>query len=508
MLFFRIILLLGTLLQQTPGNMCFAAYSATNKYIIRIPSGTITSSPLILDKNLSGFVMPGAISPDGRRVAQIVLAEKKGPDDRWDYRPALPIQLSVQALQNPFVPAQLEHINHAFISSNIEVSWSPDSQWLAYRWQTPSNEAYIALADANGKTIKQAQRDIKPHEQLQFDKWSPDSKFFTVLRYDYHNPETKYTTYDISFWSVPDLRNASPEYQGYIPEDSCETFSAVSDVYCVNWASVGHQPVIVTQSKNERNLLLISLDSSSIKSFSIPPIPGKVVYEGKTYVAWSSNGEYIAVSSGVHIDVEPDKNYQDKSDSLYASALHIFGVDGTRQMNIDQNAVGTVPSEGPDVIQWKWSTDGKTLYYIRYDTSKQSTFEAIGYNVDTKQKQILLSFSSVNVYIEFYPSPDNKSVGILSEQNVPRTIFYWVDSNGKLIQKMDFDLWPGKVSFAWSTTTPSYLALTETMPEETLSSVAGKFSIKVYQSNGSLLMKRLFDFVGSERQQPAWVTCP
>lgn len=504
----RIILLLGTLFQKpTLGDTCLAAYSTTDKYIIRIPSGAITSSPLILDNSLSGFILPGAISPDGRRVAQIALTEEK--PDRFVYQPSLPIQLSIKILQHPFVRAQIENMNHPYISSDIEVQWSPDSQWLAYRWQTPSLENYIALADANGKTLKQEKLGGKPPESFQFDAWSPDSKYLTVLRHNFSNPETKYITYDLSFWTTPDLRNVTPQYEGYILADSCETSTLVDEVYCVNWSGNGHYAAFVTHSKSDISLVFASLDSSSIQSFSIPRLQENAESR-RIFVAWSSNNKQVAVTRGSYVTVDPNNNYQNGSEYLYVSALHIFGIDGTSQMNIDQNAVSAeYRGEGPDVIQWKSSNNGKTLYYIRYNPSQKSIFEAVSYNVDTRQKQVLLSFSSINIYVEFYPSPDNNSVGLFMSHNGPEDpIFYWVNSKGRVLQKMNFDARPSGISFAWSSTPSPFLAVIETMPDETLSNVAGKFSIKTYQANGVLLVRHIFNFVGTYWQQPEWVSCP
>jgi hypothetical protein len=440
---------------QHSAQMCPVIYTYSTEHIFQIPSGAITSPPFLAREQRDTYspISRDAIAHDRRQ--QVYVEHDGSPFEEWA---VLPLKLTVNYEATAYSPWQIERLFWYPYTPHIEISWSPNDQWIAYRYQTHDNKQFIGIADATGRKLKEIPVPLADG-WISFDSWAADSQYVAIAQQD-SDKETHRRGRKVTFLSVPDLIDVTPDEIALVDRQMCVYNNSNYYSNCLSWSKTGHSVVFVnTHSK----LIVTSLDGSDERRITLPYNLTDNGYEGG-HVLWSSDNQHVAVSVF----------YENKN----AFSLHIFGYKD--QVDLGENRKSTLSDAHTREMQWAWPADGETLYFVRDNPLNAELFDIIAY--ENGQTRVIQSISNLQVIIEFYPAPDSNSLILISRGWFDATL-YWLTPDGKIIQRYEYAEDNGYTllftPFAWS---PDNLSRLVVFDGKTLELV-------VYESNGKEVLR-------------------
>ncbi|MEP7286908.1 MAG: hypothetical protein ABI947_14215 [Chloroflexota bacterium] len=280
------------------------------------------------------------------------------------------------------------HITYAPYRNAVEISWSPDSHWIAYYWGGSPTLKYIAFAGLNG--IQKQQGELPTDIWgMSFGGWSTDNKYLALEL-------GQQSLINLSVWTVPDLQPINLGVPAPIATPNYVPFQGADSPYPsdVVWSKQGHKLAYFTGGGTaKRQLVILSLDEAVFRRFDLSPTNLYV----NQFPYWSPDGNYIAIVSRLQ---QADR-----------ALLDIFSVDGTTHLSLGEVVISVIVA--PEFIRGAghvWTRDEKAIVYVR--SNPQGTYDVVRYNVATRKEQLLLTTKQD---IAIRSSPDNQSVAILTE---------------------------------------------------------------------------------------------
>ncbi len=250
--------------------------------------------------------------------------------------------------QGMFTP----NAGNGFFSRFGQVSWSTDSQKLAYLWVGRDRQTRVSVVNANGTGKQTHIYPLLDNNLLPLlGTWSADNLYFSISERD---TRTTNSVNSYTLWSAADLQpvdvNAAPYQMGA-------------------WSPQGHQFAALQTDKNGDVQMVIWSPDKVIKTlFTLP------ANQQADRLSWSPNSQYVAlqghygtnVSSGAGIN-----GYSSTSRWIFS----IFGSDGTlladglKGREWDYSSASYRPTA-------TWTGDGGTWVFLQQNTTDQDDLKA------------------------------------------------------------------------------------------------------------------------------------
>ncbi len=246
-----------------------------------------------------------------------------------------------------------------------DFSWSPDSQWLAYWWQTEDGQAYVGVADVSGHTRFTQHIAVSGNDPTIFyHGWSADSGFMAVSSLNALDGQ-----FTLSIWSAPALQPARMLHYSRTTSEGLSRLTAPDQLAI--WSAHGHQIAYLTTG--EALQLAIAVPSDDPVSAALPAIGntnGLANYE-LPYMSWAPDERSIAV-------VRPTDTSH-RLDLIDTTSLAVqFISDRVVAMQLL-----------PNTRYVRWSADGDSLFYAQA-TADASLSDLSVYNVPDQHDATLI----------------------------------------------------------------------------------------------------------------------
>lgn len=247
-----------------------------------------------------------------------------------------------------------------------DFGWSPDSQRLAYWWETGDGQAYIGVADTAGHTHSIQRIAVTSSDPIVFyHGWSADGQFLAVSSLSALDGQ-----FTLSIWSAPALQPVRMLRYSRTPSASLSRLTAPNQL--AMWSTHGHQIAYLTGG--DALQLAIAAPNADPVSAALPYAVshnGMVDYE-LPYMSWSPDDKSIAI-------VRPT-DVSHRLDLVDTAALAVQAI-SNRVVAMDLL---------PSARYVRWSSDGSALFYAQ-STADASLSDLSAFNVTSRHAMTLIS---------------------------------------------------------------------------------------------------------------------
>jgi len=298
-----------------------------------------------------------------------------------------------------------------------EIQWSPDNQWIAYRWPGDDGKQYLAIADPYGHNRSLTALDSTVDGDKPFVRWSPDAKYIAVI-----NDGRPGQTGRIRFFSAPDLKAINP---GETLSAGCENppDSPDSSLHCYPWSMQGHTAAyIVDNDAKVASLVMVNVGDLTRRIFPLPPA-------GIRTTRLSPDGQHAAVMSFV---------FGDTMNTTTDGEFDVYNSNGTVAQKIDNVAFANFGDSSRRLFaQVEWSPDDKFVVYDRHDPDASSQMQVMLYRPETAEKRVLLTGLVQDYYEDYYDfgiSSDSQYIAVFARYIYEENELSLVRADGKSSQ--------------------------------------------------------------------------
>jgi len=330
------------------------------------------------------------VSPDRTHVARLV------PNTD----PSQPPHLIISATN--------AHLHQSGIDNSI--SWSSDSQWIAYISQPIDGNIYLSISNVNGH----AQKNVSLGSAIYiiFGGWTDGAKYLAVIRADTKGQH-------LTFWNVAALTRVTLSDSQERLLESCRLpgIDTTNLEHSLNLSPHRQFFTCNIYSEEKVQVILFDLDKNKIISFDFPP--NTYYDDASTSALWSTSGNYLAIAS-----------FDSRKGPRSSTRLSILNTDTLLVQNVDdiyQTGANANISSGYPLMEW--SFDGKTLAYMRHNQyGFGKVLDMMLYQPDTKTYRYWLSTKPMEG-IRFVSFP-NEQAGLGINYGAPgnRMSFLFVDN--------------------------------------------------------------------------------
>jgi hypothetical protein len=295
-----------------------------------------------------------------------------------------------------------------------DLAWSPDSVFLAYRWQQTTNAEpylatsyYLSITDRSGQKHKTVRIPAHSEDTVSLHGWSSDGRYVAVSVFD-----VSLERHDIIILSAADLTLI---YRAIHKNSLKPSASAPFDYYgrfdrvIVRWGARGDWLAYLISGSEGVRLTLLSPTIGTKRVYSLH----KVAHNTVTLL-WSPDGKHVAVA-GISDFEKPG----------YPWWLSVFSIDGTAYPIITDKLSNMMTIAGGTIV-WPmmvWSTDGQTLWYSQ---QRAVPSDDRGHLMAFRPGQSPPIVLQSNIFLNFHTTHDNRYLSLK-----------WEDKNGNRVLAVD-----------------------------------------------------------------------
>ena len=312
------------------------------------------------------------VSPDGKHLAH--LTPNSGDETQ-------PSQLVIDTFNVPLQNDRVEPL----------ISWSPDGERIAYLTFS-SDHTYFTLSDING-LHKQTTIFDRSKSQLALGNWTADGKYVPLI-----TMSTNGTIVGLTFWRTADLSHVDFDAAGQALLKNCQYvqsnyFPSIKDK--IGLILGNHYFTCNVRNEDKSQVIIADLDKGKVTPFDFTM--NNVPYSFLN-TQGSTDNTYLAVGS-----------FDINENVLNATHMYIINVNTLSMQEVGDTYAIEPCSECSLYPSMAWSSDGKTLVYMRHSQYEIGKSDVMLYYANTDSYQYLFTIERPDSF-NVLTSLNNQSV--------------------------------------------------------------------------------------------------